>query len=119
MMNIVYLLLHRQYLNKTIYLVNNENTEKTMKREKIITSIPYIVIGILITLILIFISCEKDSLPVEEKCYICVEMANSKTIKTWEVCDVLEAAKINDSRWITYVWSGNVKQATVHTINCK
>jgi hypothetical protein len=61
--------------------------------------------------ILFLFSCEKY----KEPCWICTEMANRTIVRTWEVCDVLEASDRDGRRWITY--SGTY--VTVHTINCE
>ena len=71
----------------------------------------------LLFIVLILLSCEK--LKDTEQCWTCTEKANMNITRTWETCDVLEAAKENGKRWVTYVWNGNIKTATVHTIECK
>lgn len=93
-----------------------------MKIYIILKFIPYFVIVILLAIILVFLtSCEKEREPikVDVKCWTCTEAENNKIVKTWQVCDVLDAARINGLRWITNAWQGNIVSPTVHTINCK
>jgi hypothetical protein len=78
----------------------------------------------LILLIFLF-SCEKDEpQPIKEKCWTCTEIAKNQTsgvsnvIKSWKVCDILEASYQDGRRWMTYVWNGNVSIATLHTVKC-
>jgi hypothetical protein len=89
-----------------------------MKRDTILKLIPYVIIGILLGLLIIFCSCNKIQYE-NDKCFTCTEMASNETVRIWTECDIMEASHQNGKRWITYTWKGNISQATVHTINCK
>jgi hypothetical protein len=72
-------------------------------------------------LMIILLSCEKPE--EKDKCWTCIEKANNTTVRTWEVCDPVDAASQNGKRWITTIVvspvPNYVTRVTVHTIDCK
>ena len=71
-------------------------------------------VSIIIALLLLCFSCEKEQEMIDEKCWTCTEMANMTMVRTWKVCDIIEVTELNGLRWIT----GTTK-VTVHKIECK
>ena len=74
----------------------------------------------LITLILILFicSCEKDS----NDCWTCTEKwsGHINGSNTWEVCDVLQATKLNGKRVVKYTTlANNVKAVTTYITTCQ
>lgn len=75
-----------------------------------------------LVLLTFLFSCEKTKESTDQ-CWICTEKANNNIVRTWEVCDVLEASHQDGRRWITYVVispvPNYVTEVTVHTVNCE
>ena len=70
-----------------------------MKRDTILKSIPYVMIGILLGLLIILISCEKDK-SIKEKCWICIDKYGEQPIRSTEIiCDPVKVADRDGRRW--------------------
>ena len=71
-------------------------------------------------IILVFLlSCQKET---ESDCWTCTEVwsGHINGSNTREVCDVLEATKLNGKRYVRYVTlENNVKAATLYTTTCQ
>jgi hypothetical protein len=70
---------------------------------------------------LFFLGCKKEEI-VKEQCWTCTETWSGykRGSKSWEVCDVLEAAKLHGRRYLRYTDMGNNSKAvTVYLTNCE
>jgi hypothetical protein len=77
----------------------------------------------IIFICLLFLGCTKEIIiEPKEKCWTCTEVwsGHSKGSKSWEVCDVLEAAKLDGRRIVKYTHlANNVDAVTVYLTTCK
>jgi hypothetical protein len=71
-----------------------------------------------IIILFCFLNCEKET--EKEKCWTCTETwsGHYHGSKSWEVCNVLDATKLDGRRILKYTNVGNARAVTVYLTNC-